>query len=141
MPEPPAPPLPTGRLTWKKASRVKFVIKWVKKYKPRNSAYVIGGYNDGKNVYVMYRISGGSFSSTQDGIVMLMPEDKVLMNWRFQEHRLPDERWEKFLRSHDGSMSLIGRQQIRKMSVDQLRPHVEFKVFEIYRPEAEIPDS
>ena len=112
------PKLPPGCRTARKASRIKFTLKWGPAYKPRNSCYVVGGYTDGRSLHVLFRVSGG-FGGSRDYILNLTPDIISIGTGVPPDDILPNDRWDEFLALNDNASIRIGR-LCRKMSLEEL---------------------
>jgi hypothetical protein len=122
------PKATSGRHTAHKATRVKFVIKYGPKYRPRNTAYVLGGYVHGPDIHVLYRVSGGF--NTFDGHLHLNGDRAVHETRVPKEDRLPESRWDEFLSLPEHATFVHGKQW-RKMSVNELRSLLGGRVLQI----------
>lgn len=126
------PKLPPGCRTARKASRIKFTLKWGTAYKPRNSCYVLGGYTDGRSLHVLYRVSGGF--SGHDGLLCMTPD--LISNGKGlpPEELLSDGRWEEFLALLDNATIHVGR-PCRKLPLAELASIVGGRTIQMGRTE------
>ena len=117
-----------GKRTQKPAKRIKFIIKWTAKYKPRNSAFVLGAYTDTHYVHILFRVSGGF--STWDGHICLYGDDVLTGKMVPEQERLSPDKYDEFLNLPDNSTIALGR-RFRKMALEEIKAVVEGRVLQV----------
>jgi hypothetical protein len=129
-----SPFIPMGRLTARKAMKLKCTIQYGPRYRPRNRAFVVGGYRDDAEIDILYRIMGG-FSGVEDSLFRIVGTNEVMLRGVIPaDDRLPDNQWDFFLSLPPSAAVQIGKKVKRKMSVEELKASVEGKTFKAIRP-------
>lgn len=120
------------RLTTQRAGKLRCTVRHGSHARPQHKMYVIAGYSDGIDTFVLGRRRGKG-REVRDGIAKLSLPDHIATHPDEGGDWLPNEEWERLLKLPEGGKFLMNRKTWRRMRASDLAAVVDGKVFRLVR--------
>jgi hypothetical protein len=112
--------------------RIRFILQYGLKSRVRSRAFVLGGFMDGHDMSILYRVAGGG-TIYYEGQLLINGDSVIRGDHIPEDQRLPRQYWDRFLAEPENEnfrLSILTRVW-RKMAHDEIRQAIEGKTLKL----------